>query len=80
MLYDHLEIELLDKVTHERSLKDKIKTLIANKVTGMDEDNRPEHGRPARVVALRRKVAADMALLDFIWQTLRDGIFAVVMG
>jgi len=78
LLYDDLESETLDKVTHERGLKDKIKTFIANKLT-INEDNRYGDDEPPMVVTLRRQRPPEMTLFEFIWKTLRDGVFATVM-
>ncbi len=74
VLYRDFKIEVLDKATRERGLRERIETLIANNLV-LDSENLPDGDTPAKVAVLRNEKASDTPLFQFIWATLRRGLF-----
>jgi hypothetical protein len=71
--YHDLAIELLDKVTHERSLGDNLRTFLgANFV--LQEANPAGPDGVLREGALVRRRSPEVPLARFIWETLREGL------
>jgi hypothetical protein len=71
--YHDLAPELLDKVTHERSLGDNLRTFIgANFV--LQEANPAEPDGVLREGRLVRRRSPEVPLVRFIWETLREGL------
>jgi len=73
VLYHDLEIETLDKVTRDRSLKDALNTFIFNHFKL--ETHNPHSGKPPLVAPLMHRRRPETPLFKFIWLTLRDGVF-----
>jgi hypothetical protein len=71
--YHDLAVELLDKVTHERSLGDNLQTFIgANFVLQAANPAAPDG--EVREGALVRRRSPEVPLARFIWETLREGL------
>lgn len=73
LLYHDLAIETLDKVSHHRSLSDKLHTFIFNNFK-LNTDN-PDGDKPVMVASLIHPRPVETPLFKFIWVTLRDGVF-----
>jgi hypothetical protein len=79
LIYHDLETELRDQVTHKRGLKKKIKTFIANHVT-LRTHNLADDDDPPKSVSVHLVRTPDMALFEFVWKTLRQGLLETVVG
>jgi hypothetical protein len=77
VLYRDLKIELLDKATGERSLRNRIATFIANNMI-LNEENQPTVDTPAKVIVIRQQRPPEKRLFKFMWHTLREGLFTTI--
>ena len=71
--YHDLGLEVLDKVTHERSLGDQLRTFIGAHFV-LRAANPAEPGGMVREGALVRRRRPEIPLAKFIWETLREGL------
>jgi len=72
LLYHDLEIETLDKVSKDRSLKDAVQTFVFNHFKLRDHN--PEKGKPPLVATVRYQRLPESPLFKFLWLTLRSGV------
>jgi hypothetical protein len=71
--YHDLAIEQLDKVTHERSLGDYLRTFIGTNFV-LQAANPAAPDGEVREGALVRRRSPEVPLARFIWETLREGL------
>lgn len=73
MLYHDLGIELLNKVTHARSIGDRVQSFIGANFR-LNRHNPSRDGAEPTTVPLARARGAEVALTRFIWETVREGV------
>lgn len=71
--YHDFAPQLLDKVTHERSLGDHLRTFIGTNFV-LQDANPAEPDGVLREAALVRRRSPGVPLTRFIWETLREGL------
>ena len=70
--YHDLGLEVLDKVTHERSLGDQLRTFIGTHL--LQAANPAKPGDMVREGALVRRRRPEIPLARFTWETRREGL------
>ena len=71
--YHDLRLEVHDKVTHDRSLGDHVRTFIGTHFV-LRGANPAKPGDVVREAALVRRRRPEVPLARFIWETLREGL------
>lgn len=74
MLYHGLESEVVDKVTHDAGVADKLKTFL-NRHFRVHEANPPRPGEAVVEVAVERRRTPDVKFVKFLWENLRAGVY-----
>ncbi|HEX6789714.1 MAG TPA: DUF748 domain-containing protein [Candidatus Krumholzibacteria bacterium] len=73
--YHGLKFEVLDRDSHDRDLKDKLKTFMFSRSV---EDSNPDEDEPVRVINVRLRRGPSVSLIKFVWQTVREGTLRTV--
>jgi hypothetical protein len=77
VLYQDVDIEILDKVSLDRGVLARFQTFVADK-TKLNHSNPPDDRTPAKVVTIVRERTTETSLLKFLWESLREGILATL--
>lgn len=73
MLYHDLGIDMMNKVTHDRSLGDRLASFIGANFT-LNGSNPVRRADGPTTVRLARTRSAHVSLIRFVWETLREGM------
>jgi hypothetical protein len=76
MRYRDLELEVLDKVTREQALGDRLKTFLVDHI--VEPQNQPEGENPAIVAIIQHERKSGDPLFKFMWDVLKSGIFTTL--
>lgn len=74
--YEGLDVEMLDKETHERGLRERIGTFVLDDV--MLKSSNTEEDSPPRTGTIEHEHEEDDTFFKFLWHSVRSGLYSLV--